>query len=402
MPGQGLPAVVLLEGENPPNPDSIGGFVYKSLQRGEIRALNGGADSWWQNVKIDRDMLDGKQSELDAWKLAAQQNTERVYRVPDTELFMAAAGRRHHPYLLVSPGVGELEVSYSPIVEWRGVRVRLYSGWLAGRGAVEIEAASLALAEQVFGVGCVISQQVSEVHVAVDVAGWVPMLADVQKERYVCPARFNASSGGVEWRSGVIQSGYWGKRGASSLQVAVYDKGREIVEHSPEKAYLLETWARRGWSEECGPVYRIEGRFTREWLRDRNIERAADVDLSALMLAALSWLELRDEDPTDSNRARWSVAPAWEQIRAQALAMLGEQQLQYEKVHQPRVSVDRLAAQALGCLAGIGALTGVDDLADLLAFLGVFGPQQLERRGLEFMGQVAQRRDRYMLPVMAA
>src|SRR4051794_9563520 len=75
MPGDGLPAVVLSAGENPPNPDSIGGFVYKSLQRGEIRALNGGADSWWQNMKIDRDMLDGKQSELEAWKLAAQQNT---------------------------------------------------------------------------------------------------------------------------------------------------------------------------------------------------------------------------------------------------------------------------------------------------------------------------------------
>ncbi len=273
--------------------------------------------------------------------------------------------------------------------------MRLWSPYLYGcRTFADALAGAVGLVEQVFGVGSVMSEQLGSLHIYADFYGWVPQLADLQSGRLTCSAVVKVEAADY-YPGDTIYSAWWGKRGGATMQARLYDKGKEIAEQSQHKRYLLDNYREGGWSEELGPVYRLEFEYSREYLRDRGIECVDQVELPALYSEGMAWLKLRDVVPGDSNHARWPLASAWVEIEGQAVARLGELRRHYEKLYQPKPTVEALAAQILGCVAGVGALTGVDDLETLLVFLRAHGENRLEKQGLSFADMVAARRDRY-------
>lgn len=110
-----------------------------------------------------------------------------------------------------------------------------------------------------------------------------------------------------------------------SLQIQVYDKGREIMEKSG-KWWMLKVWEREGYYPKFGgegidpkpvieDVWRLEVRFGKEFLKDRNIRtmdkaREALRELLAEALMTRRMVE-RPEGYTDENMRRWPLHPIW-------------------------------------------------------------------------------------------
>lgn len=392
-------AVLLSEGTpagaaDTPSPNSIGGSKYTGTQ---IKVVGAWVDTLYENVRVDRDCLEAKRGDLDQWKELAQACPERVYRVPGSRFFMKPGGQNRYPYVLVVPDVGEVMVTYNPL--FAGVRVRLYSVYLAGCASFADAAASVAgLVGELLGEGAVMAVQIGELHIALDFVGWAPMLADFQAGRFESWAAPHFD--GLDCMSGVVSSVRWGKRGSSAVQAVIYNKAEEIRKQSA-KYYLLDSWREQGWSEADGDPFRLEFRFSRDWLREHGINELQDVSLTGLLAEGMNWLRLLEVSATDSNRSRWGVAPVWRALQAQGQKLLGDLRVKYERVKVVRASVNRLAAQVMGCVAGIGALLGSDRVVDLFGVVGAFGGAQLGRKGTTFQEMVAARRDRYMLPALA-
>lgn len=379
--------------EEPPAPNSIGGSLYKSSQ--SLKVVGAVVDTLYHNYQIDPEVLESWRGFFDEWKEAAQASEERLYRVEHSPFFMAAKGRGHYEYVLTSPGVGELMVNYHK--KFAGARVKLYSQYLAGFADFDqVAEAALELAAFFFGREAVVSTKVSELHVAVDFVGFVPRVADLQVRRFTCPASPHIEE--ADSRYDVIESMRWGKHG-SPVSAVLYNKSKEIREQSTHKAYLLDGYTERGWSEADGDVYRLEFRYSREWLREHSVNGPSDVDVSALLTAGMAWLQLRDQVLTDSNNRRWPVAAVWQEIESQGVALLGEVWRQYRRDYIPHVTVDQLAAQVAGCMACIGALADCTDQGDLFTVALALAEQRQQRQGVNFADMVAERRDRYMLPL---
>ncbi len=397
-----LDITVVNEPLEPPNPYSMGGSKYtdpQNLPQTLPLVVHAGVDTLYENYKITPHMFLAQQPFLIAWKLEAQDVKERKRAIPIGALvyYLGASGRHNWPYVLVVPGYGEVLINYRE--DRPMVRVRLYSGWLAGcKTFDDMAAGARDLVEGFFGVGSAETQQISQLDLAVDVAGFLLNLGDLQAGRLTCPATIHLEN--VNPISGEVHSLWWGKHG-SPISAVLYNKSKEIREQSEQKAYMLDGWRAAGWSEADGDVTRIEFRFAREWLRECGITGPGDVDLSAMLQAGMQWLVLRDVKPTDKNSARWDTSADWTAIHTQAGKLLGSSWRAYERVYVPNASVDRLAAQIGGCVASIGALGGSDDLDGLFVAAQAIYQQRLDRQGREFRLEVATRCDRYMVPGVA-
>jgi hypothetical protein len=114
-------------------------------------------------------------------------------------------------------------------------------------------------------------------------------------------------------RPGVVETLTIGAR--TGLQIQVYDKGLEITEASG-KTWMIDLWMERGFAApvEGRPehVWRLEIRFGKEFLKDRNVrslEAFGDVQY-ALIAEALCKRRLT-VPRNDSNRRRWPLHPLW-------------------------------------------------------------------------------------------
>jgi hypothetical protein len=381
----------------PPAPYSIGGSHYR-VDTAAIKVVGAGVDTLYQNYSLSSDVLASWRSQLEDWKLAAQEANER-YRLPlgDGLLFISPKGRgRHYSYVIERPDVGELLISYSKLFEGHPVRVKLYSSFLVGCSSQEEQdLGALALVQSVFGQGCALAVQVSEVHIAVDFVGFAPTVPDLQQERFVCRAEFGFENVDFGDGVGVINSCRWSKHGAP-VSAVLYNKGKEIQEQSEHKRYLLDRWRAAGWTDDLGDVFRLEFRFTRDWLRERGIDSFVALDLAKLLATGMEWLELRD--PEGANKTRWPVSSVWTSIQGQAAAILQGVWEPFKRDYVPNVTVTQLAAQVGGCVACVGALVGHDDLDDLFSVVRGLFEQKLEATGQNLADMVQKRRDRYMLP----
>lgn len=114
----------------------------------------------------------------------------------------------------------------------------------------------------------------------------------------------------------------------ASLQVQVYDKGREITEASG-KDWMLKMWAAAApdWEPELTDagmvrhVWRLEVRMGKEFLKNRQCNRLEALleHLDELLAEVLFTRRLVSPAPGDSNRWRWPLHPLWsEAYRATA------------------------------------------------------------------------------------
>lgn len=104
----------------------------------------------------------------------------------------------------------------------------------------------------------------------------------------------------------------------TGLQLQLYNKTKEITDMSG-KTWMYEIWvdALDGewpWKDRPTDVWRLEVRFSGNFLKDRNIRRPGEVDahLPALIAEALLNRRLTVPNPNDADRNRWPLHPLWE------------------------------------------------------------------------------------------
>ncbi len=103
----------------------------------------------------------------------------------------------------------------------------------------------------------------------------------------------------------------------TGVQLQLYNKTKEISDMSG-KTWMYEVWVEAmdgewPWQDKPTDVWRLEVRFSGNFLKDRNIRRPSEVDehLPALITEAL--LNRRLTVPSgDSNPRRWPLHPLWE------------------------------------------------------------------------------------------
>ncbi len=109
----------------------------------------------------------------------------------------------------------------------------------------------------------------------------------------------------------------------ASLEVQIYDKTREIVEQSG-KTWLYPLWLN---GLQCDPwssrrprdIWRLECRFGREFLKQRNLRtpQAFKRALGALVREALYTRRLCVPRASDTHRHRWPLHPLWSEAARQ-------------------------------------------------------------------------------------
>ncbi|OPZ77237.1 MAG: Replication initiation factor [Alphaproteobacteria bacterium ADurb.Bin438] len=110
-------------------------------------------------------------------------------------------------------------------------------------------------------------------------------------------------------RKGTIETLTLGTKG--NLEISVYDKSKEITESSGK------TWFYKLWNlepkEAKKDVYRVEVRFWRNYLRNRNIKTFEEFVAyqKELINGAMYNYRLTVVNPNDTNRSRWSYHPIW-------------------------------------------------------------------------------------------
>ena len=221
---------------------------------------------------------------------------------------------------------------------------------------------------------------VSRVDLHADWQGW--RLTDGDRQRFVCRAHSV-----VTYEEGKNLLGL--TFGKGDLQGRLYDKTLEVK--STGHDWWYEKWGER--YDRSEPVLRVEFQFRRELLRSFGMDAPEDVIHGTGDLwryATVKWLSYRTP-AHDDTRARWPVAPQWQQIQEASLAqsVLG---LTRVRKGAARGSLRRSIPALTGYLANFAAVVGADNLGDTLAVLPRYVEDYESAKGRSFDEHVDERR----------
>lgn len=156
-----------------------------------------------------------------------------------------------------------------------------------------------------------------------------------------------------------------------TLQIQIYNKTDEITEKSG-KTWMYRLWAETGLTpdgQRYSDVWRLEMRFCRQYLADRNIDTFEDFESSReqLLSEALSTRRLTDRTD-DTNRRRWPLHPLW----AQALELSGQRR-EFLPLGRMREQVSDVIVREAGrdidaAMRRIMAVTGMS-IADIWSWM---------------------------------
>lgn len=196
----------------------------------------------------------------------------------------------------------------------------------------------------------VVGEKVSRVDLCIDIPEALPDIS-IRAGEVVSRARGRKEFYIQHHLDGLDETGYvFGKGDALGR---VYDKRAEISKNN--KGWFEDIWRRRGW-DGVSPVTRIEFQVRRDFIKDMQIESAADLaDILPDMWRYFTdeWLSLRDAS-TDTNRSRWQVKPFWRTV-ASALHSFGIV-AGVRRVTQRKPRVDALVTGLRGYAVSLAAL----------------------------------------------
>lgn len=264
--------------------------------------------------------------------------------------------------------------------------------------------------------------QVSSVDLCVDVAGWQDITHLDRCHNFVSHARKRAEHytgediSLVDNSSGLKQTGFdFSKRGVMSC--TIYDKTRELKKSG--KSYFLDLWRARGWSEDDGPVWRVEMKFKRQALHELKTDSFHGIDDAYELVERLpilwayatghptggtnglpdGWLRcvLPNED---TNRARWPTHPVWRLLQT-AYMTVPEMPEHFGRIVRKRreeQNIDKGIVALLGYATSVAAWASKelgDDYIDLSMFLHWFmerGEKMLKKQKRDFAEEVERKR----------
>jgi muconolactone delta-isomerase len=243
--------------------------------------------------------------------------------------------------------------------------------------------------------------QPSRVDLNADTQGWQPTLDDISQAAFItpCSAAYMVCKGAVIESLRYGTGGQVGSRsGAAPIQLAIYDKTEEIRVH--DKGWFVPLWAANPEYVDRQTVYRIEARFTREYLKARQIESQGDLlaSLGALWREALEWCRYTVPQHKEGreHRERWQTRPEWGTLAALQWGEVPPRVISRTDQAQPKL--ERVLAALGGQLVSLGALfAGIMD-ADVSEAVTLAVPALLRRwdeRGESFTEKVCARALRF-------
>jgi hypothetical protein len=247
--------------------------------------------------------------------------------------------------------------------------------------------------------------QVSEVDLCADTQGWVPTFADFSTRAFVCPVGRPHLIPYEGEQVGYVRYGTGGASGSRSgqapIQCVIYDKTEEIREH--DKGWFVPLWAASPLYNPDEIVTRVEFRFRREWLKERQLDTVSQVleKLGSMWLAGLEWCRysvprpvVYNEDGTEQarHRERWDVRREWGLLASVGWGEAAPSAL--TRLDQVRPKLERTLAAWAGYTVTLQALFGpiLDiDMASIATLAVGAAGKRWESRGESYQAKVEAR-----------
>ncbi len=310
-------------------------------------------------------------------------------------LLLGAMGTRGYDFLASSD---DLKVTIKGLgglpLPTMVIRISAACLWREGGGGWGAIDAAADWARLVLGNGCTIT--VKECHIAGDVQGWVPTVADLRGvvKRADGMAVYNdrgalSEEDGIAYHLGAgdaVESIAAGR--SSRVRANIYDKTVEIQKR--QKDWLRGVWQQHENYDSSLPVWRVEFQYGREHLHKHHIENLADLrrHQDALYRYGLNWFSWRAPQETDRHRHRWPIIGAWHALARCTRG--GAQPLPHARVMRP--SLVRLARGGCGYLTSFMALAGEESLESAVGAMVVMLRADGEER---VFSALARKRQRY-------
>jgi hypothetical protein len=391
----------------------------------EVKLVGWGVDTLYLNVRyadqagqpVKGELDESLARELDGLQEDAREAEMAVvspWSLLGVSLFVEphGAGKGQWRWLLTSPLINVClsRGKFNEVIAQVRFASRLLweQGW-CGEALVHVHAFLMDL------LGEPLHLQVSEVHLCADVAHWDVSTTNY-KEHFVTRVRklrviSGTAAEGLDCHE--VATLEFSKR-SSPLSCSIYNKTQEIKQVS-HKTWFHDLWQRNGWDGES-PVWRVEFRFRREFLREGQIEDAYGLLEQFQRLWEYATGRVTDGEDgladgwlryvvpgEDTNRSRWPVHPAWRVVQSafshdadQAVGSLVRERTQ-------QVNIERGLASTLGYLSTLAAWKGGDlanpeaDLSLALHWLSEVGPLYLQARDKDFQQDVQRKRLRFGL-----
>jgi hypothetical protein len=415
----------------------------------EAKMVNVGVDTLVLNVfhtdergrPVKRDLDATLWRQLDEWKRAAQEMhegfpTSLVFNEAVLHMAPNGAGQGQWPWMLKTKDI-TLYVSGG---HWNGIAsVRFSSQYLWSCRCLLDALKEVQTFLDAFFKG-EIYVQVSSVDLCVDVAGWADVERLDRSRNFVARSRKRGVHEESEWRGdlksreyalGLHRTGFdfsRDKKASSALSCRIYDKSREIEKSG--KDWFADLWRAHGWSEDDGPVWRVEFSFKREALHELQqenadqevvfwgVEDAYELPLRLAVLWAYAagqvnggpdglpdgWLRCVLSNG-DTNRSRWPTHPVWQLIQGAFLDPM-EVPPQFGKIVRKRWEDHNIAKgieAVIGYLSSLAAWAGGElaeegvDLSVVLHWVMQQGGDYLERVERDFSAEVQRKRVKFGL-----
>lgn len=385
-----------------------------------------------------REVSDTLRERLDGWKKEALGMHDEIattlsFNGKLLQMQPNGAGRGQWPWMLKTVDM----TLYISGGHWNGIAsVRLSSQYLwSSPGVPAVLASVQAFVDDLFEQEMYL--QLSQVDLCADVAGWLDIEQLERSTHFVTRSRKGGShdefsmvshATSRDYTLGLKRTGLdFGRdsKASGGLCCRMYDKTREMEKSGKE--WFLDLWGSRGWSEEDGPVWRVEFSYKREALHElrqeiggeeqfHGIEDAYELPerLGLLWAYASGQVEggpdglpdgwLRCVAPNgDSNRSRWPSHPVWKVVQGAFLEDI-QTPPQFGKIVRKRWeahNINKGLEAMIGYGTSLAAWVGgelADPEIDLSVFLHWFaqkGESYLHRLGRDFGAEVQRKRIKF-------
>lgn len=144
------------------------------------------------------------------------------------------------------------------------------------------------------------------------------------------------------------------------LQIQIYDKNKEIKDNSG-KSWMYEIWAEQGYhvddQDNAKDVWRVEIRFGKEFLLDRNIRTFEEFYENIAKLCCEGLMRRRMvSESFDEKKDRWPLHPLWASL-FWAAGSCGQYVPTGRKVTGARLErIDQLKKQIMGTMRSLSVL----------------------------------------------
>jgi hypothetical protein len=210
------------------------------------------------------------------------------------------------------------------------------------------------------------------------------------------------------------------------MSAKLYNKVKEIQQHSPEKIWFHDAWKKRGWDGET-TVWRQEFSVERAGLREmiirhtcacpddpqethahcQRIDNAYDIPRNLKRLwtyCSCDWLRMVTPAPT-KNRHRWETTPTWVLMQRAFDDHAHKETEDFGPIIRKRKrekNLERATAAIAGYASTYAAwddtTTSEDDISVVFSKLYEGVTQRLDERGIDFTAKMLEKRALYSVP----